>query len=472
MLRCFLLSLVSALLAALGHAAEPAVSPKPFSINPTAFSIQQSFSATALPVTTTLIRLCPDAWSDFEITHLAAHGSKVAAGDVLVAFDAEDIEHKLTDVSRARALSELNLAQADLDTKTLTESSSLKLEALRRAARNAKDELAYFTDTRRKAAEDNAENALKRAKESLENQQEELRQLTKMYRSGDLTEETEEIILVRQRDAVAHAEFALRMERLEHDRNLKVGLPREAETLAATASETALALAKSEAEIPRQLTIQKIQLEAAKTALARDTENLAHLQADRKLFEIKAPAAGWFYHGCIDEGRWTTGELLKTLVVGGKAPVKRAFATFIPATAKLGLTAFIDEAVARSLAPDLKGHATLGGREELDIPLKLTQLASTPEPDGHYRATFEVTWPTGINISPGNTAEVSLIAYEKTDAIAVPTKALTLTPSGWTAEIKLADGKTERRPVKRGRSNKDTTEILSGLEAGQVILAP
>jgi HlyD family secretion protein len=465
MARLTSLPLVAVLLAGFAHAGELTIQPK-------AFFTEQAFSASALPSEATLIRLDSKVWPDFEITQLAAHGSMVAAGAALVTFDAAAITKKLADASRACAISELNLAQATLELAILTESTPLKLDSVRRAARNAKDENQYFSATRRNAAEQQAAHALMRAKETLGNQQEELRQLTKMYAADELTEETEEIILVRQRDAVGHAEFALRMEQLDHDRTLKVTLPREAETLAASERDTALALAKAEAELPRQLIVQKLQLEALNTACTRDKETLADLQADRKLFEIKAPAAGWFYHGPIEDGRWTTGELIKSLLVGGKAPVKRAFATFIPTTAKLGLTAFVDAASARALAPGLKGSATLSGREDLELPLQLTQLASTPEPDGRYRANLEVTWPEGLLIAPGTPAEVTLIAYDKAAAIAVPTKALTFTPGGWTVEVKLADGKTEHRLVKRGRAAKDTTEIRSGLEAGQVILTP
>jgi HlyD family secretion protein len=54
----------------------------------------------------------------------------------------------------------------------------------------------------------------------------------------------------------------------------------------------------------------------------------------------------------------------------------------------------------------------------------------------------------------------------------VPTKAVSFDAAGWTVDVKLADGKTERRPVKRGRVSKDETEILSGLEVGQVIVVP
>jgi multidrug efflux pump subunit AcrA (membrane-fusion protein) len=466
-MACFApLRLVPALLAAAAaHAGELTIEPKPF-------FTEQTFSATALPTEATLIRLNATAWAEFEITQLAAHGSMVASGDILVKFDATDIDKKLADASRTFGASELSLAQAELEYRNLTETVPLKLESIRRAARNAKEENDYFTKTRRKATEEGAAQDLKRAKETLENQQEELRQLAKMYDADDLTEETEEIILVRQRDAVSHAEYALRMETLDHDRILKVRLPREAESLATSEQESTLALAQAEEELPRQLKLEKIQLEAARTSLAREKENLAKLEADRKLFESKAPGAGWFYHGAIEDGRWSTGELVKTLVVGGKAPVKRAFATFIPATTKFGLTAFVDEPSSRTLTPDLKGNATLSGREDLEVPLKLTKLANTPGLDGRYRATLEATWPQGLTITPGTTAEVSLITYEKAAAIVVPTKALSFTPIGWSAEVKLADGKTERRPVKRGRSSKDTIEILSGLEAGQVILTP
>ena len=464
MARHLLLPLVSSMLAA-AHAGELTVQAKPF-------FTEVSFSATAMPTQVTLIRLTAKSWPEFEITCLAAHGSKVAAGDTLLKFDNDDIDKKLTDARRGLSSNELNLAQAQLELSTLTESSRLKLDALNRAARNAKEDNQYFAEVRRQASTEQAAHDLKRATETLENQREELKQLTKMYAADDLVEETEEIILVRQRDAVAHAEFVLRIEALDHARTVKVKLPREAAALASNESDAALALTKAEAELPRQIKHQKIQFEAAKTAVARDKEAVADLEADRQLFEIKAVAAGWFYHGSIEDGRWITGDLIKSLMVGGKAPVRRAFATFIPTTAKFGLTAFVDEATARSLVADLKGSATLNGREDLEVPVKLTKLATTPSPDGRYRASLDVTWPTGTSMPAGATAEVALIPYEKNSAIAVPSKALSFTPNGWTVEVKLADGKSERRPVKRGRTAKDLTEIISGLEAGQVILTP
>jgi multidrug resistance efflux pump len=458
--------ILPALIAAASHAGEVTIEPRPF-------SVEKSFNTTALPTgDCVLLKLDPKVWKDFTVTQVTPHGFKVAKGDVLVRFDSEAIDKKIEDSRRALEAGTLALAQAGQDFAMLQETSPNKLDSVRRAADIAKEENTYFTQVRRKAAEDNAAQALKRSDQILSNQREELKQLAKMYEADDITENTEEIILVRQQDAVAAAEFAQRMEGLDHKRTLEITLPREAKALAVTERDTAIALKKAEADIPRSIELKKLELESLKTANQRAKQDLADLEADRTRFEFKAPADGWFYHGPIENGRWTTGKIVETLVPHGHPPAHAAFATFVSGAAKLALVSFLDEATARSLKPELTGAATLPGREDVEIPVKLLKLAATPGPDGTYRADFSATWPKEPVPAAGATAQVRLISYQQAAAIAIPTKALNFTAGGWTVEVKLADGKTERRPVKRGRVSKDDTEILSGLEAGQVVVVP
>jgi len=458
--------ILPALIAAASHAGEITIEPRPF-------SVEKSFTTTALPAgECVLLKLDPKVWTDFAIAQITSHGSKVAKGDVLVRFDSEAIDKKLEDSRRGLEAGSLSLAQAEQDFRILQETAPDKLEALRRAAGIAKEENSYFTQVRRKASEDNAAQALKRSDQILSNQREELKQLAKMYEADDITENTEEIILVRQQDAVAAAEFAQRMEGLDHKRTLEVTLPREDKTLADNERDAAIALKKAEADIPRSIELKKLELQSLKTAHQRAEQDLAELEADRARFEFKAPADGCFYHGSIDNGRWTAGKITETLVPDGRPPAHAAFATFIPGSAKLALVSFLDETTARSLKLELTGAATLPGREDVEIPVKLLKLAATPGPDGTYRADFSAAWPTEPVPAAGATAQVRLIAYQQATAIVVPTKALNFTADGWTVEVKLANGKTERRPVKRGRISKDDTEILSGLEAGQVVVVP
>ncbi len=466
MARLTPLHLLPILIAAATHAAEITIEQAPF-------NVEKTVNAVVLPAgQSVLIRISPEKWTDFQILEIADHGSRLAKGDLLVSFDAKEIDRKLIDARRAMETGALDLQQAEFSQKLLVQTAPDKLDALKQAADIAKEENKYFTEVRRKAEEESASQSLKRSKQILANQREELHQLTKMYEADDVTEETEEIILVRQQDTVASAEFALRMESLNHKRKLDVTIPREAKVLADRQRDTAIALAKAEQEIPRAIELGKLKLDELKTARQRATDDLAALESDRKLFEIKAPADGIFYYGAIADGRWTTGKLIEALVPHGRPPAHAAFATFLPGAAPLELVSFVDDATVRSLQPNLGGIATLAGREDVEIPVKLAKLASVPEPDGSYRADFTATWPESPLAAAGATSKVRVICYQQEAAMAIPSKALAFGPTGWTVEVKLADGKTERRPVKRGRVSGEETEILSGLEAGQVILVP
>jgi len=457
--------LVSILFATVCGAAEITIEPHPF-------TVEKTFTATVLPEAVRVLQVEPKIWPDLEIIDLTPHGTKVSKGDTLVIFDAEAIDKKLADTRRTLKSDALNLAQAELDLKNLEETSPHKLESLRIASETAKEENTYFIQTRHKANEDAASLKLERAKQFLSNQQEELRQLTKMYRAKDLTEETEEIILTRQKEDVAAAEVTLRLETLDFKRTVDVSLPREAVSLSNNSRDAAIALAKAEKDIPHAIELKKIELESLRTTNQRLKDTLADLEHDRALFEIKSPADGWFYHGPVENGRWLPAEAVKTLFKHGHPPAGRPFATFVPASSKLALIAFLDEAAARSLKVELSGTATLVGHEEEEVAVKISHIATVPGPDGTYRADLSAIWPKDLTPSTGATAEVRVIAYHQEAAITVPNKALAHNAAGWTVEAKLTNGKTESRPVKRGRVTPETTEILSGLEVGQVIATP
>ena len=67
---------------------------------------------------------------------------------------------------------------------------------------------------------------MQRASNFLEYVQEELKQLEKMYKADDLTEETEEIVLKRARNNVDQMKFFTEMVKYEHDRDKEIDLPR------------------------------------------------------------------------------------------------------------------------------------------------------------------------------------------------------------------------------------------------------
>lgn len=457
--------LIPVLIAATAHSGELTLEMKPF-------FIAHSLDATALPDATSPIRLDAEVWENFAIVTIADHGGAVKKGDVLVVFETVVIDRKLADAKQAIATATLNLAQAELDLATLEKTVPEQLARLTRAAAEAAEELEHFNKTARKSAEESAGFELKRSEQILASYKEELKQLTKMYEADDATEETEEIILQNQLDEVEAAEFALRMEILNHKRTLEVSLPRQLTALTQNRDDTALSLDKGAKDLPRSVDLKKLEVAALKTGLERDGKALADMEKDRALFEIKAPADGMFYHGAIEDGKWTTGDLIKTLEPGGAAPVGKTFATFIPSVAKPIIQAFPDQATARVLAAGAEGIAIVPGREDIAIPVSLKSIAATPAPDLTHPATFTAAWPENLSAVPGQSLQIRVVSHNNEKAITVPTKALAYGPKGWTVEVKLADGKTEKRPVTRGRSDAENTEIIAGLEAGQVIIVP
>jgi hypothetical protein len=447
------------------HAGELTLEMKPFFIT-------HSIPATALPGESTEILLDAEIWTSFEITSIAKHGSIVKKDEPLIVFETEDIDKKLDDTRRAISTEKLELDQTLLDLATLEKTVPEQLIRIKLSAEEAAEELEYFTKTQRKIAEESADFGLKRNRQILASYQEELKQLLQMYEADDITEDTEEIILQKQHDTVEAAEFALRREILNHKRTMEISIPRLAVELTQKRDDTALALEKGNKDLPRSIEMKKIEAAGLRTSLERNQQALTRIESDRKLFEIKAPADGTFYLGTIKDGKWITGDLIKSLSPKGSAPVGKTFATFIPSTANLVVHAFLDQATAGAIRPAAEGTATLGGRGEESIPVILESLSTAPDPDLKYSALFTAKWPDGITPVAGQSLQIKLISYATEKAFTVPSKALEYGPLGWTAEVKLADGKTEKRAVTRGKSSEDQTEITGGLEAGQVVIVP
>ncbi len=457
--------LLPALLVTAAHAGELTLETKPFTVS-------HSLKATVLPESVVTIRLDAKAWEVFKIVSIASHGSTIKKGEPLIAFETDAVDRKLADSKQALTVAELGMAQAELDLSTLEKTVPELLLRMERGAKMAAEELAYFQDTRRKADEESADQSLKRQEQILTSYQEELKQLLKMYEADDITEDTEEIILKKQRDSVAYAEFALRMEALDHKRKKAVALPRELIALTEKRDDTALQLSKAKLDLPRSLELKKIEMEKLKTSLKRQREELADLEQDRKLFEIKAPADGLFYFGAIENGTWVTGDIIKALVPKSPVPVGKNLACFIPATSKLMVEALATQADAEALAKGAKGFAVLDGKDDVLIPVTLSKSSEIPNLQGTYSTTFTAEWPKSLTPAAGQSLNVKIISYSNEKAIAVPTKAIELGAKGWTIEVRLADGKTEHRVVTRGKSNNEITEITTGAEAGQVVIVP
>ena len=106
----------------------------------------------------------------------------------------------------------------------------LDLASAQRSRANAEVDLKHYLDVDRQLQEKSVRNSMQQSQFNLEYAAEELRQLEKMYKADELTEETEEIILTRTRREVESARFGLELNTTRGDHSLKVSIPRQKET--------------------------------------------------------------------------------------------------------------------------------------------------------------------------------------------------------------------------------------------------
>lgn len=450
MARITPLHVVPALLAAATHAGEITVESAPFHIT-------HHVHAQVVPVDPLLIRPEAKLWKDFRIVQIAAHGSRVETGDLLVRFDPTSIEREMERLREVRDAGARAARESEMSLRHLNESAPLRQAALKLAAVQAKQNADEFTTSGRKVAEERVARKIGISQKLLGRQREELAKLVDLHEAGKTSDKYNHPLVLGQLDEVSATEFTLRMETLDLERTVKVLLPRQAEELAARQRESELALRHLEEEIQQQLALKKSELESAKDIVARAERDLTLLETDRALFEISAPSAGWLCHGTIG-GTPTTDPTL--------------IATFVPVTSKVVLVAHVPEASGRTMAKDLEGIGSLTGQTEPPITVKVLSVGEVPSAEGNLRIEMSANWPEGIHPAPSSGMDIHFISHRKAAAIAIPSNALSFGPGGWTVEVKLAEGNTEPRPVKPGLNSGTVTEILGGLEPGQVIRVP
>src|SRR5262249_42680263 len=153
-----------------------------------------------------------------------------------------------------------------------------------------------------------------------------------MYRSKDLTEETEEMILKRQRHQVEMAEFGLKTAENRRDQTIRVDLPRREQTAREAAVKQTLAHEKAKNSLPLTLSQKKLSMKKMKNENKKTKEKLAKLHKDRDSMNVTAPVEGIVYYGHCINGQWATAAAV-TPKLAPKGPLtpEEVFMTIVSA---------------------------------------------------------------------------------------------------------------------------------------------
>ena len=416
------------------------------------------------------LKLEPKSWTDLTILEAAAHGAPVKKGDVLVKLDTEKLKEQIDELEQDRPASALSMELAQADLENLVQTTPLKIETAKRLQRQADEDLAYFEKTSRAMKEKSSAYNVKNAEQRLDGAKEELVQLEKMYKADDLTEETEEIILKRQKFAVEFAEFGLETSKLNSEQSLKTTIPREYESLKNLKRDQELALALAEQTLPKTLAKKKLDFEKSKRDQKKSDKKYNDLKRDMELAVVRSPMDGIVYYGACENGKWTTGAALaRKLVSGGKLLANEIFITVVDPD-KLILRSVVAEADLSQIKPGMEAKAAPVFMPDKKLTVKLTELGDVPLPAGGFEARFSIEKEDGVRLVPGMNCKVSFGDSKKGDMLLAPKDAVFTEGKQGYVFVAKGDGKPEKRKVKTGESDTKMIQILSGVSEGDKIL--
>lgn len=457
-------------------AAPPATPAKPATYKVVAkpFRVEVAVDGIFVAERSAEVAVLPEAWAEFTVESAVDHGTRVKAGDVILSFDPEKIDEAIADLETGNRLAEIALRQARADLELAEAAYPMDVAAAERNADRVAKDLRRYLEKERAHSEKSAEFSLRSSRNYLEYAREELRQLEKMYEADDLTEETEEIVLKRQRDAVETAEFRLESSELNHEETIETTIPQTEISKKEGARRSELAIQKSRVTMPLQLEKQRIDYANSEKALEKSKEKLRNMRKDRQLMTVKAPFDGIVYYGRCVQGNWSdvstaAGKLRK----GGSVQPKDVVMTVVDPR-PLRIAASVPENQLHNLKRGVRGHAVPTGYPSLRLPAAVAKLLQVPVGKGSFACelTVEAKDEAGA-VLPGMTCKVTLVALNKKKALAVPPQALfedEEEPGKHHVFVEAKEGAPQKREVKVGKRSGDRVEVLKGLKAGETIL--
>lgn len=420
------------------------------------------------------IALYPKQWSTFTVLETVAHGAEVKRGDVLAAFDPAKLEQAIADLRRELQADELEIERAEHQLALLEKTTALDLEAAERARRIAQEDRDYYKRVGRPLLLKSEEFSLKSAQHYLENEEEELRQLEKMYEADDLTEETEQIVLKRARFAVERARFGYEQAKESYEQTMRYLIPRRDVSIEEQTTRAELAWQAAQVNLPLNLRKQRAALEQLQEARRRAEEKLADLLADRELMTIRAPLDGVVYYGECQRGKFSDSDILAAELRPGNTVAARKVILTVVRTRPMFVRVTVPEGKLHLVRPGVRGVVEPAANPALKLQARVDAVGAIPFEPGNFDAQVRVKLgEEAAGLMPGMACRVKLLAYENKRALVVPASAVAADPDNPRKQyVYVLDErqKPRRRLVTTGHRSGAQVEILDGLAEGDRIL--
>jgi len=441
-------------------------------------SAETNYSKKAEELTALEIQL---AWARTEYTEIMANDAAEAAAKEEAANKVKQLETSTATARKATEEAAASLATARNDlTNAINTYNQSNNESLIKAVNDAEKKVAQAQQT-----VTDAERALNKAKTDMERAKAsaELDPSTKIKNAqnsvDDAQRSLDKAIKDLERAAAKAAEDA--QTKLE---SAKLSLT-DAEASLNKANNNLMRASedykKNKSDTTGQYDLQKLSLDNQKSSTSSISNALFNIE-DSKLkveeaenniekLKVYAPIDGIIMNVSLKEGEKAAARDSSAGMILGMSGGNSNFITLCDPT-EIYMTASITEGDIVSVEQDQTIKVTVDSLGDEEFLGKVTFISNIPTTDQNGITTYAVTCklddPSSV-IRDGMNALINFIKKEKSNVLIIPNKAVFIEDNKQYVNVATDGGKYEKRQVTCGLSDGSKTEVVKGLEAGEIV---
>jgi multidrug resistance efflux pump len=412
------------------------------------------------------VRLKTKAFAgQFTVVSAAGHGAMVKKGESVLELDAKPINWAVEGAENEVATARANLKKAEADAELGAKGDALALRISEDGLKNAEAGLKWFEEVDGPQMLRLADLQVKMSKSSVEDQDDELDQLRKMYKTEDLTTATADIVIKRAVRRLEVSKEMLKMQEEKRDKTKSLDYPIVRQRTVDSVEQARQALTSLKNTQAQTAVTRKAGLTGARIAVEQAEQKLGDLKSDVANFSFKAAEDGMVMYEQLPEvqpgsdkrapkagDKLTAGQLVMRVVYPGRLKMDVNLTETQAFWVEPGMRARVTPAAFAQLSYEGTCGAVVGGNR-------------TSPPGFGFAAP--ITLPqTDARLVPGMKASVKIEAGKIEDVLVIPVAAV----SGGKVSVKK-DGKIEDRAVVLGKSDGEKVEVKEGLAVGDEILA-
>ncbi len=405
--------------------------------------------------------VCEVEGQQLKIVEMLPEGAEVEQGQVVLQLDPSAINDRL-------AQQQIEVTQANATTKAATE--ELKIQKNRAESEIAQAELALalarldltkYIEGEYKIEFNDLQGSIALAETDLQEAEETVEHFQMLVKKGFRSPEQ----LQAKRQAVERAEYTVDRDRQKLQVLEDFTREREEAELTANAEEAVRELERSKSSAAANVSKAETDLEVAKATEELERKQLARIEKQLELCDVKAPASGTLVYA-TDKN--------KKIELGATAHYKQTLFT-LPDMTAMEVEAFVHESEIKKMGKGMPAVVRVDAFPDIPLQGRVTEVATFYDSTRHwmyggvkeYATTILIdSLPEGVALKPGMTAQTRIHVGELSEGVIVPLAAVAPSDGSYYCYVVTENG-MQRSEVTLGENTENYVEVLSGVAADQ-----